>query len=210
MPRIISDFIKAGFKQILPCLLCGIDVQQKQNLCEHCWNNLPWSQQSVHRHELEILSACEYHYPLDRMIQQFKYEQQLHYQQVLAGTLMQLKLPRVQAIVPMPISVERLRKRGFNQSVVIAKHVSKQLNIPIWQPIIRKHQHSQKGLSRIERLENIDQQFEVDRTEKRRFRKVLIIDDVVTTGSSIHALSSALYKVGCKQIYAACIAAAQS
>ena len=198
------------FKLVPPCQLCQIAPQIQHQVCLDCWNSLPWAQQAVQRHELEILTACEYRYPLDRMIQQFKYEQQLHYQQLLAGTLMQLKLPRVQAIVPMPISVERLRERGFNQSVVIAQHVAKQLNIPIWQPIIRMHQHAQKGLSRLERLENIDQQFQLNAAEKRRFRKVLIIDDVVTTGSSIHALSSALHEIGCKQVYAACIAAAQT
>ena len=85
---------------------------------------------------------------------------------------------------------------------------SKELNIPVWQPINREAQHSQKGLSRIERIENIENQFQIISTERRKYKKVLIIDDVVTTGSSIHALIQALNKLGCQQIYSACIAAA--
>ena len=58
-------------------------------------------------------------------------------------------------------------------------------------------------------MENITEQFQVIKAERRKYRKVLIIDDVVTTGSSIRALSNALEKLGCQQIEIACIAAAQ-
>ena len=75
--------------------------------------------------------------------------------------------------------------------------------------MIREAQHSQKGLSRIERLENIEYQFKMIKTEKRKYKKVLIIDDVVTTGSSIHALTQVLENLGCQQIYSVCIAVAQ-
>ena len=107
----------------------------------------------------------------------------------------------------MPISTERLKERGYNQMLIIANIMARELKVPVWQPVIRAAQHSQKGLSRIERLENIKDQFQIITTEKRKYKKVLIIDDVVTTGSSIHALSQALEKLGCQQIYTACIAA---
>ena len=109
----------------------------------------------------------------------------------------------------MTISTERLAERGYNQMLIIANLLSKKLNIPVWQPVIRLAQHSQKGLSRVERMENIAEQFQVIKAERRKYRKVLIIDDVVTTGSSIRALSNALEKLGCQQIEMACIAAAQ-
>lgn len=127
----------------------------------------------------------------------------------MAQSLLNLSLPKIQAIVPMPISTARLKERGYNQMLIIAKIMARQLNIPVWQPVIREAQHSQKGLSRIERLENIEYQFKMIKTEKRKYKKVLIIDDVVTTGSSIHALTHALENLGCQQIYSVCIAAAQ-
>src|SRR5690606_35429429 len=128
---------------------------------------------------------------------------------LLAGTLLSLELPKVSAIVPMPISTERLAERGYNQSLVLAKHVAKKLNVPIWQPVSRLKQHSQKCLSRLERFEDIQSQFQISTPSNIRYRRVLIIDDVVTTGSSIGALSQTLEQLGCQKIYAACLAGAQ-
>lgn len=193
----------------LPCTLCEVAPRfQTYVLCKSCWQQLPWLQQTIQRHEQHIFVACHYQYPIDRVLQQFKYEQKLHYQTLLHQTLDQLKLPKVHAIVPMPISSKRLIERGYNQALLLAEHLSKSLHVPVWQPVERLEQHSQKGLSRVERLDHIDQQFVISTPPKIRYRKVLIVDDVVTTGSSIDALRQALHQVGCKQIYACCVAAA--
>ncbi len=209
MLQFINQLLYQGVQSISPCLLCGIDRQQHHSLCTDCWQQLPWLKQSIQRQEMQIQVACHYDYPMDRIIQKFKYEQQLHFQQLLAGTLIQLRLPKIQAIVPMPISNQRLAERGYNQSLLVANILAKQLNIPVWQPVARLAQHSQKGLSRIERLDQIDQQFRIAATSKVRYRKVLMLDDVVTTGSSLHALKTKLDELGCQQIYAACIASAE-
>ncbi|MDR6797040.1 ComF family protein [Acinetobacter calcoaceticus] len=190
-----------------PCLLCESGVREKHSLCKDCWEQLPWLKQIIQRNDQSVLVACDYAYPVNRIIQQFKYEQKLHYQILLGEILKQLKFPKVQAIVPMPISNQRLIERGFNQSLLLANILSKQLKIPVWQPVQRLAEHSQKGLSRLERFENIEQQFIAFTQEKRRYRRVLIIDDVVTTGSSIYALNQVLKQLGCTTIYAACLAA---
>ncbi len=172
-------------------------------------NILPLHPQTVEKQELSIHVAGQYQYPLDHLIQQFKYEQQLHWQPLLSGILQQIRLPKVQAIVPMPISTQRLAERGYNQSMILAKDLAKQFNVPIWQPVIRLHQHSQKGLSRLERLDKIHQQFKIDSQQRqyvKLYRRVLILDDVVTTGSSIQALTLQLEQLGCHKVSAACIA----
>ena len=208
IPQLMSHI-----RWLTPCSLCGLGHQQSHSLCHDCWEQLPWFQQAnqtqIFRNEMQIHVALNYQFPIDRLIQKYKYERQLHFQTLLTHSLMQLRLPKVQAIVPMPISTERLAERGYNQMLIIANLLSKKLNIPVWQPVIRLAQHSQKGLSRVERMENITEQFQVIKAERRKYRKVLIIDDVVTTGSSIRALSNALEKLGCQQIEIACIAAAQ-
>ena len=209
MLQLIRPFLHKTLQSISPCILCGIDRQQHHSLCKDCWQQLPWSKSTVQRQEMDIQVACHYDYPIDRIIQKFKYEQQLHFQNLLAGALLELRPPKIQAIVPMPISNERLVERGYNQSLVLAKIMAKALNIPIWQPITRLQQHSQKGLSRLERLEDIEQQFQINTTSKLRYRRVLILDDVVTTGSSIHALKQKLEELGCQKIYAACVASAE-
>ena len=206
MFQLISRILQKSVQSMSNCLLCGIDQQQYHSLCNDCWEQLPWLKQHITRHELQILCAHRYSFPIDRIIQTYKYEQQLQYQNLLAHSLLSLRLPKVQAIVPMPISTERLIERGYNQMLIIARVMAKELNIPVWQPVIREAQHSQKGLTRTERLENIENQFQIIKTEHRKYRKILLIDDVVTTGSSIHALTQALELLGCQQIYTACIA----
>ncbi len=190
-----------------PCSLCELGTREKYSLCKDCWEQLPWLKQTIQRNNHSVLVACNYAYPVNRIIQQFKYEQKLHYQILLGEILKQLKFPKVQAIVPMPISNQRLIERGFNQSLLLANILSKHLKIPVWQPIQRLNEHSQKGLTRLERFENIEQQFLPHHQEKRRYRRVLIIDDVITTGSSVHALSQALKQLGCTSIHTACLAA---
>lgn len=204
-----TDLAQRWLKHLQPCQLCGTDHQQIHSVCHDCWTKLPWAKTTVQRQEMQIQIACDYAYPIDRMIQLFKYEQKLYLEHVLAGTVLNLRLPKVSAVVPMPISTERLIERGYNQSLLIAKQVSKHLKVPIWQPIQRLSQHSQKGLSRLERIEDIEAQFEISTTSKLCYRRVLIIDDVVTTGSSIRALSQKLEQLGCTHIYAACIAGAK-
>lgn len=206
----ITHLLHASIQRIMPCQLCGLDLQQSHSLCEDCWQQLPWLKQKIQRHEREISVALQYVFPINRLIQKYKYEQQLHYQILWVSTLEQLRYKKFQAIVPMPISDERLAERGYNQMLIIAKILAKHLNAEVWQPVIRSAQHAQKGLSRVERFENIEQQFQPIRSEKRKFKKVLIIDDVVTTGSSVHALAMALEKLGCLHIQIACIAAAES
>ena len=209
MLQLIQQIFQQGMQKITPCQLCGLAQQQQHSLCTDCWNQLPWFKQNIERQQRQILVAHHYSFPIDRVIQSYKYEQQLHYQQLLAHSLLRLRLPKVQAIVAMPISIERLKERGYNQMLIIAKIMAKQLKIPVWQPVIRAAQHSQKGLTRIERLENIEQQFQAIRTAQRSYKRVLIIDDVVTTGSSMHALAHVLEGLGCQHIYMACIAAAE-
>ncbi len=209
MLHLIQHFLHHTTQRFSACLLCEVDAVQQHQLCQNCWQHLPWTQdRPQQRHNLHIYSACDYRYPIDRIIQQFKYEQKLHYQYLLAGLLTELRLPRFQAIVPMPISEKRLVERGYNQALILANSLSQHLNIPVWQPIQRQVQHSQKGLNRLERLENIEQQFEIIQPQKTRFKRVLIVDDVVTTGSSAHALATTLQQLGCEKIDVACLALA--
>lgn len=208
----MSKLIQQGkhwLGKLQPCQLCHNDYQTIHSVCQDCWNQLPWAHQTIQRQEMQVQIACHYDYPMDRLIQLFKYEQKLYLENLLAGALISLKLPKVSAVVPMPISTDKLVQRGYNQSLLLAKQVAKHLQVPVWQPVSRLKQHSQKGLSRLERIEDIEAQFQISTSSKLRYRKVLIIDDVVTTGSSIRALNQKLEELGCQQIYTACVAAAK-
>ncbi|MEX7542234.1 ComF family protein, partial [Acinetobacter baumannii] len=68
------------FQLLSPCLLCEIGKREKYPLCKECWEQLPWLKQTIQRNDQSVLVACHYAYPINRIIQQFKYEQKLHYQ----------------------------------------------------------------------------------------------------------------------------------
>ncbi len=74
MLQLIHQLIHKGIQHISTCVLCGIDAQHKHTLCKDCWNSLPWLKEPVLRQEMQVFSACHYAYPLDRIIQQFKYQ----------------------------------------------------------------------------------------------------------------------------------------
>ena len=209
MLQLIQQFLHQSIQPLSKCLLCEVDRAHQHQLCQDCWQQLPWADSvPIQRHDLHIYSACNYAYPINRIIQQFKYEQQLHYQYLLSELLIELRLPRFHAIIPMPISEKRLVERGYNQALILANLLAQHLQLPVWQPIQRLAQHSQKGLNRLERLENIAQQFKIIEHKKTRFKRVLIVDDVVTTGSSAHALAMTLQQLGCEKIEVACLAIA--
>lgn len=195
-------------QHIFPCILCQSGYSTHAGVCETCWQHLPWALTTVQREGLSIHIAYHYQYPINSLILHYKYHHQLIYKHLFVQALLQLKLPRAQAIVAMPISEERLAERGFNQTLILAQALSRYLNLPVWQPVLRLNAQHQKGLSRTERLEHIDEQFQIIQTEKHHYRQVLVIDDVVTTGASLSALTKALQQLGCEKISYICVAAA--
>lgn len=187
------------------CILCRQDFC-KTIVCSDCWDLLDIQPHYTIRQEIKIQSMGQYKFPLNKIIQKLKSQNGLHYLPVFEAILDLVPHPKVQAIVPMPISTQKLQKRGYNQAHLLAKIISKKYNIPIWNPIIRRKSTAQKDLSRAERLAEINQQFSLCPQNKIKYRKVLIIDDIVTTGASIRALHQQLLQLGSQEISVLCIA----
>ena len=176
----------------LPCVFCEEQRATHHKLCEFCWKNLPWDQQINTRQEVQFTASCYYDYPMDRVIHQFKDQAKLHYLPLLSACLLSLPKPKVDAIVPMPLSTEKLISRGFSQTYLLAHTLSKQWQIPIWQPISRQDGHSQRGLDREQRLANLSNNFYINQSNKKKYRKVIMLDDVITTGASLFSLQQQL------------------
>lgn len=105
-------------------------------------------------------------------------------------------------LTPMPLHHKKTKWRGFNQSYEIAKHLGRWLNIPIIQPIIRtKETISQVELEEQERKENLKGAFKIENSEPIFNRKILLIDDVYTTGSTMEEAARILKKAGAKEIW---------
>lgn len=98
-------------------------------------------------------------------------------------------------IVPVPLHRRRLRQRGYNQSELIARGVSEITEIPVMSDLIRRFrfQHSQTTMSRVMRFENMENAFSFNSTPPDlRNKKILLIDDIITTGATLEACAAVL------------------
>lgn len=105
-------------------------------------------------------------------------------------------------LIPVPLDKKRLRWRGFNQAEELAKGISKFLNIEILNNILIKTKETlpQVELSDEERKENIKGAFACQNQEKIKGRKILLVDDIYTTGSTMEECARVLKKAGAKEI----------
>ena len=114
-------------------------------------------------------------------------------------------------LLPVPLHRKRLKQRGYNQSEIIARGASEITGIPVATNLIRRKRHgrSQTSLNRIERFENISTSFELcAHPVNLNDKKILIIDDVITTGATLEACSQLLYShFNCK-VYVATVSCA--
>lgn len=116
----------------------------------------------------------------------------------------------IDLIVPVPISKTTLKSKGFNHSELLAKKISKNLNIPMCTDIVLRKNNSipQHKLSKLERILNADQSFYLNPETKMNATSILLVDDVSTTGSTLNACSKILLGAGAKSVY--CLTVAQT
>jgi ComF family protein len=214
------------------CCFCRKLLTEPQALCETCRQALPWNHRACQRCALPLetdsrqCGACltrppafvrciapfRYQPPISTAIIQLKFHEQLRYAPVLAQLLAEAVRQQDEALpeclIPIPLHTQRLRQRGFNQAVEIAKPLGKALNIPILRNHCyrRKNTLPQSQLSAPARRRNMRAAFDLRRP--LRVQHVAIIDDVMTTGQTAQIFSRMLSDAGVKRIQIWCCARA--
>jgi ComF family protein len=114
-------------------------------------------------------------------------------------------------IIPVPLHQSRKRRRGYNQSEKFAEGLSHLLQIPCDEKIVERKikTATQTRKSKIERWENVKDVFQIKQPEKVMGKRVLLVDDVITTGATLEACGQQLLNCGCTELSIACIAEAQ-
>ena len=209
----ICSFIERSW---LPgaCLLCH--AGSREALCGPCLSELP---EQVPREEwvsaaglvqgggLLALALWRYSEPADRVVLAFKYGGQASVARLWAAR-MAPRLPPVDALVAMPMHRERLAERGENPTEVMARTLRRQL--PGRPPLVgatrTRLTARQQGLDRAGRLANVAGSVRID--SDLQGRRVLLVDDVLTTGASLLALAEAARAAGAAEVTAVAMARA--
>lgn len=152
------------------------------------------------------VAVFAYAFPLDKLVQALKFGEQL----VLAGSLANQLAQRIEilpdCIMPMPLHSARLRERGFNQSLELARHVARRLDIPLRQDACQRVRDTppQSALNWKERGKNMRHAFAC--TENLSGKHVAVVDDVMTSGASLNELAQTLRRAGAREVSAWVIA----
>ncbi len=111
-------------------------------------------------------------------------------------------------LIPIPLNKKTLRKRGFNQSELIADNLSKKMNLPLITNVLFKEKETipQAKLLVKERMENVKGVFSVKNREMIKDKEILLIDDLYTTGTTMEECTKILLKAGAKRVRGAVVA----
>lgn len=206
--------LKRMLQMIIPqtCAVCENPLNEKENsICTQCLINLPKTKMELHHNILidklmgripiaQAHSLCyiEKDNIVENILYQIKYKNAkdlaLEMGILWAEELKQKNLS-ASCIIPIPLSKQKLYKRGFNQTERIAQGMEKVLKIPIYKPLIRiKNTDSQTKKNRIERAKNMESAFTIDQKTNYKIENPLIIDDIITTGATMESYCQTLLK----------------
>ena len=184
------------------CPICGMaffDSPAPDHLCGNCLENKPYFSlaRAVASYETLILDA----------IHQFKYGHNISTGTALASFMAEFCFPDFDftdysLILPVPLHIRRLRERGFNQALILAKAIGEKHSIPVNFSLLkrRKFTLTQTGLDKKEREKNIRGAFAVTDNAKTEGKNIILIDDVYTTGATINQCAKTLIKAGAGKV----------
>jgi len=186
---------------------CAIPVPEGVKQCAPCLAGASCLMQCV--------AAVDYGYPWDRLIARFKFQQEVGWSRVWAELMQaapgaRLALASADIIVPVPLTTERMAERGFNQAWEVARHLPlrpTQALMPDALVRLRATQ-AQHRLKRDERLANLAGVMTAHPLQSHRLvgRRVLLIDDVSTTGATLQVAGQALLLAGARAVSALVLA----
>jgi ComF family protein len=147
------------------------------------------------------VSAFDYRFPADRLVARFKFSADLAAGSYLGSALARAaSAARPDLLVATPASTARLRERGFNPALLLAKRVGRTLGLEVDGRALAKVRHTppQSGLDRDSRRRNLRGAFELRRSVEGM--RVAVVDDVMTTGSTLAELADVLRKAGARRV----------
>ena len=204
--EIKDSFVHLLFPHV--CSGCGSDILNKESmLCMRCIDTMPETNFEIHADNpvekkfwgrLPFQQAtAQYYFTRESLMQhlmhQFKYKKnkELGFQ---LGKLMGESLKNsgrfiVDALMPLPLFPAKEKRRGYNQAAVLCEGIAESLQVPVLKDVIIRPQHTdtQTKKGRIERWQNMEGKFVLTNPGAIANKRILLVDDVVTTGATLEA-----------------------
>lgn len=209
------------------CLVCREPGHDRQDLCAACTTALPWNRHACARCALPlaggtpspaeaaapVCGACllrpppldavhaafVYAFPVDRLLPRFKFHHDLAAGRLLVARMAEAfaPLPRPGALLPVPLHRERLRARGYDQALELARPLGRRLAVPVLADALLRHRATvqQSRLDARQRRSNLRGAFVLSQQHALPGH-VALVDDVMTTGATLHAAAAALRRAG--------------
>jgi ComF family protein len=229
-PHALARACTAALMALFParCLGCG---RRGAAFCSACWADLPRLRPPLcprcSRPERSgtrcrdcqragpaltaVRAACVYGGPVGLAVRRLKYSQERHLVEPLAALLQESLESRpiaVDALVPVPLDAARGRDRGYNQATLLAAPVASALGVALAPGWLRRTRATrpQVGLSGRERRANVRGAFACPEPAAVAERRVLLVDDVMTTGATLEACAEALVAAGAAGVWGLVVA----
>lgn len=213
------------FNEKWRCNLCGKEIFSDKYFCDECYKELPFNDGIICSHcgrkviaPEEYCSTCKnyavnvdkarsvfvYGDNIRKLILGFKYDNKRYLAKIFSEHLANLYFKHYMSadfITFVPTDKRSLRKRGYNQSELLAKGLSENIGVPIYDVLEKKVKTKRQAeLTREERLKNLKDAFLIKDKKAVNGKTVLIVDDVTTTGATSEAIAEKLKKAGAKSV----------
>lgn len=217
---IFSDFLAPR-----NCLVCDEYLENKPRrfefICDRCFDNIPLAPEPYIIYNKFINNFEQDDIAVSNAISLFSIKENHNYMKLiyalkyngffrigeelgkeLAVLLKQYVKTDYNAIIPVPIHKARFRERGYNQSEYIAKGIRKIINVEINTSILKRSVYTgtQTVLDKYERLHNVKDAFKINSRINIKSKTFLLVDDVLTTGSTVNACAYSLLEAGAKSV----------
>ncbi|MGC4019321.1 MAG: ComF family protein [Muricomes sp.] len=184
------------------CMCCGKPVEkEEQEYCRDCRKHSDFYEFDQGR------SVWVHRAPVSSAVYRFKYKNKRHYGKVFAEEMAencagQIHRWGIEEIIPVPLHSAKRKVRGYNQAEILAEELGKILNIPVNKKILYRIRNTkpQKDLDNAQRIQNLKGAFAVSKHQPVK-NSVLVIDDIYTTGSTIHKAAHMLKLAGAQKVY---------
>lgn len=191
---------KIGYIKEPVCLKCGKSIQDDDDeFCRDCGRGLHIYDQAA--------AVYEYSRAVKNSIYRFKYYNKREYASSYAAEMVRscggmINVWSPDVIMPVPIHSSRLKERGYNQAGLIAAELGRLMGIPVDETSLKRVVRTtpMKELNNLQRIKNLQNAFQVDRKDVI-YKKVLIVDDIYTTGATFDACAAVLKESGTQEVY---------